>query len=293
MLLFKPTRIYAFAAYCVFHFLNHHFFVIGIFPWLTIAATLLFFDPDWPKVVWRNITRRLPLASTAAARETQIAPVTPPWHIPSPAMQTAIAGLVVGWAVFQALLPLRHWLYPGNNSWHEQGHNFAWQMMLRQKLGRAIFYVRDPDTNREWLVNPRGFLSSRQFWFMAERPEMIRQFAHHLEKVWAERYGTRDVEVRAFTAASLNGRRSQALVDPKRDLSKIGYTFGNSDWILSLKEPMPPKGQRWPGDEKKTLLHNMRADPAAQRLLAKIENKKTSSGPKREKVSSSNGPPQK
>ena len=58
------------------------------------------------------------------------------------------------------------------------------------------------------------------------------------------RYGVRDVEVRAFTAASLNGRRSQPLVDPTRDLSEIGYTFGNSNWILPLTEQMPPKGQR-------------------------------------------------
>jgi hypothetical protein len=285
MLLFKSTRIYAFAAYCVFHFLNHHFFIIGIFPWLTLAATLLFFDPDWPKVVWRKLSRLFPLP-LASPWSHQGKASKQPWYIPSPAMRTVIVTLLVVWTVFQALLPLRHYLYPGNNSWHEQGHNFAWQMMLRQKLGQAVFYVRDPDTNREWLVDPRKFLSSRQYWFMAERPEMIRQFAHYLEKVWSERYRTRDIEVRAFTAASLNGRRSQTLVDPKRDLTKVGYTFGNSDWILPLRGPMPPKGERWPSDEKKTLLRNLRADPAALRLLAKIENKKASSDPKREKLSS-------
>jgi hypothetical protein len=291
MLLFKSTRIYAFAAYCVFHYLNHHFFIIGIFPWLTLAATLLFFDPDWPKVVWRNVTRLLPFGLSTTAPKPQVAQVSPPWHIPTPAMRTAIIALVVGWAVFQALLPLRHWLYPGNNSWHEQGHNFAWQMMLRQKLGRAVFYVRDPDTSREWLVDPRKFLSSRQYWFMAERPEMIRQFAHYLEKVWTERYGTRDVEVRAFTAASLNGRRSQALIDPKRDLSKVGYTFGNSDWILPLREPMPPKAERWPSDEKRTLLRVIKADPAARRLLASRDSEKVSSrsSEKSKKVMSGSG----
>ena len=55
MLLFKSTRLYAFVAYCLFHFANSIFFPIGIFPWLTIAGTLLFFDPDWPKVIWRNV----------------------------------------------------------------------------------------------------------------------------------------------------------------------------------------------------------------------------------------------
>jgi hypothetical protein len=291
MLLFKSTRIYAFAAYCVFHFLNHHFFVIGIFPWLTLAATLLFFDPDWPKIVGRKLGRLFPLPSTAPWSHRGEAPEQP-WYVPSPAMRTVIVTLLVVWALSQALIPMRHYLYPGNNSWHEQGHNFSWQMMLRHKSGRTAFYVRDPDTNREWIVDPRHqFLSKRQEDFMSTRPEMIRQFARYLEQVWAKSYGTRDVEVRVFSAASLNGRRSQVLIDPKRDLTKIGYTFGNSDWILPLREPMPPKAERWSRDDRNTLLRVIKADPAARRLLASRDSKKVSSrsSEKTKKVTSGSG----
>ena len=60
MLLFRSTRLYAFSAYCVFHTLNHFFFSIRIFPWLTIAGTLLFFDPSWPRTVWQNLRRLSP-----------------------------------------------------------------------------------------------------------------------------------------------------------------------------------------------------------------------------------------
>jgi len=287
MLLFKPTRIYAFAAYCVFHFLNHLIFTISIFPWITIAATLLFFDPDWPKVVWRNVVRWLPIPSTPPWMLAD-KPPEQSWTAPSPAMRTAIVSLLASWAVLQALLPMRHLIYPGNHLWHEQGRNFSWQMMLRQKYARAMFYVRDPETNREWLVHPGPLLLRRQYWFMVERPEMIRQFAHYLERVWATKHGTHDVEVRAITAASLNGRQSQALVDPEVDLTKIGYTLGPSDWIVALTEPMPPKGERWPGDERKTLLRNMNADPAVRRLLAIAQRNKMSSSPseKSKKVSS-------
>ncbi|MGI9301755.1 MAG: HTTM domain-containing protein [Gammaproteobacteria bacterium] len=49
LLLFRRTRIYVVAVYFVFHVTNHFFFRIGIFPWLAIAATMLFFDPDWPR----------------------------------------------------------------------------------------------------------------------------------------------------------------------------------------------------------------------------------------------------
>lgn len=51
LLLFRRTRIPAIIVYFAFHLSNHFMFTIGIFPWLTMAATLLFLDPDWPKQV--------------------------------------------------------------------------------------------------------------------------------------------------------------------------------------------------------------------------------------------------
>jgi hypothetical protein len=250
MLLFRPTRLYAFGAYCVFHTLNHIFFNIGIFPWLTIASTLLFFDPSWPRIVWQNLRQLSAFHLAAAARppECSESALLNFWSPPGRRMRAVIVTLIAGWTTFQVLVPLRHYLYPGNNSWHEQGHYFSWQMMLRQKAGMVVFYVCDPNTRRKWLVDPRRSLRPRQYGKMAVHPEMIRQFAHYLDAVWATRFKTRDIEVRAFTAASLNGRRSQALVDPSRDLSEIAYTFRNSNWIVPLTEPMPPKGQRWQND---------------------------------------------
>ena len=49
LLLFRRTRLYVIAIYFVFHLMNVVLFRIGIFPWMTMAATLLFLEPDWPK----------------------------------------------------------------------------------------------------------------------------------------------------------------------------------------------------------------------------------------------------
>ena len=57
LLLIPRTRIYAAVAYILFHLMNHFLFTIGIFPWLAIAGTLMFFDPDWPKQIWLSLTR--------------------------------------------------------------------------------------------------------------------------------------------------------------------------------------------------------------------------------------------
>ena len=49
LLLWRRTRLAAVAVYCLFHLSNHFLFTIGIFPWMTIASTLIFLDPDWPR----------------------------------------------------------------------------------------------------------------------------------------------------------------------------------------------------------------------------------------------------
>ena len=49
VLLFKRTRVWGFIVIVLFHLMNARLFSIGIFPWFMIAATTLYFAPDWPK----------------------------------------------------------------------------------------------------------------------------------------------------------------------------------------------------------------------------------------------------
>ena len=81
-------------------------------------------------------------------------------------------------------MPLRHLLYPGNVSWTEEGHRFAWHMMLREKSGRAIFTVTDPASGRVWRVRLSDHLTPRQIRKMSTRPDMLLQFAHYLARIW-------------------------------------------------------------------------------------------------------------
>jgi hypothetical protein len=60
LLLVKATRGWVMALYFAFHLMNHFLFSIGIFPWLAMAGTLLFLEPDWPKRALRA-TRQLAL----------------------------------------------------------------------------------------------------------------------------------------------------------------------------------------------------------------------------------------
>lgn len=54
----RRTRIFGFLLFLGFNFINARLFVIGIFPRFMIAATLIFFQPDWPRRVLIDIKQR-------------------------------------------------------------------------------------------------------------------------------------------------------------------------------------------------------------------------------------------
>ena len=64
----------------------------------------------------------------------------------------AAAGALVLFALAQILIPLRHWAYPGNVRWNEDGYRFSWRVLLTEKHGHVRFRVRDPATGEERVV---------------------------------------------------------------------------------------------------------------------------------------------
>jgi vitamin K-dependent gamma-carboxylase len=226
-LLWRKSRPYAFGFALSFHLLNHRLFNIGIFPWFMIAGTLLFFAPDWPRRIWRAL--RLPEGTRQ------------PYHPPSLTRQRIILTVLALFVGIQIFLPLRHFLIPGNASWTEEGHRFAWHMKLRSKSADIVFWLTDPATGERWAEDPRDYLTDRQARKMATRPYMIHQFVYFLKDEMAAR-GISDVEIRVEATAGLNGRAQQLLIDPTVDLAAeplrgIGW---RDDWIIPLYQPLPP-----------------------------------------------------
>lgn len=232
LLLWRVTRPGAYGVVVVFHLATAVLFPIGVFPWVMIASTLIFFDErDW---------RRLGGWFTARWRfaRTRIAPRAPSLP-PAAASASTGRGRALVFGVFfalQVLLPLRHVAYPGNVLWTEEGFRFSWRVMLVEKTGTVFFRVTDPDRGRSWEVFPGDYLSPLQERQFAFQPDMILAAAHHIRDTLRSE-GVRNPEVRAEAYVSLNGRRSRPLIDPTVDLARVPRSLAPKEWVLPLHDP--------------------------------------------------------
>lgn len=107
LLLVPKVRVVMFIVYCVFHYLNHVFWNIGIFSWLKMTGTLIFFASNWKRPVAAKISKN-PVATTPRFAHVQ-------------SYQGFIYS-VVFWLTSQALIPLRPWFFDGDPHWTEHGH---------------------------------------------------------------------------------------------------------------------------------------------------------------------------
>jgi hypothetical protein len=224
-LCWRRTRPFAWAAVVVFHVVTWRLFPIGVFPWLMIAASTVFFAPNWP--------RRF--ARTFAPKHEARVPATRAAH--GPRARAAVALLGGAWLAVQLALPLRHWLVPGDARWTNEGYRFAWVVLLTEKGGDVSFRVTDRRTGERWRETAQDLYTANQWRMMATEPELVRQAAHAIAAREAAR--GRDVEVRADVFVSWDGRPAARLVDPSVDLAREPWRL-HQEWILPAPRAAPP-----------------------------------------------------
>ena len=201
-LLLPRTRTIAYLVVIIFHLTTALFFKIGMFPYIMIAITLVFFSPE---------PTENPSKPATASKALQI--------------------ILALYFLLQLALPLRYLCYPGNLCWTEEGFRFSWRVMLMEKGGTAFFYVRDARSGRQWEVENKQFLTSFQERQMSTQPDMILQFAHHLHDTYQKK-GISDPVVTVEDHVTLNGAGSRLYIDSTIDLAKQQESFLPKKWIL-------------------------------------------------------------
>jgi hypothetical protein len=211
----------------VFHVLTRILFpAIGMFPVIMIFSWIIFFDSSIHKKI-------LDLLKKILNRDNRLKEVFTPYiHKYNRKLIPLFVSVFFLW---QVLIPLRSFSYPGELFWTEQGYRFSWRVMLIEKAGYTTFKIVDNATGNSELVDNSLYLTKFQEKQMSFQPDMIIEYAHYLGDIYKKK-GFKDVSVYAESYVTLNGRPSQRFIDPEVDLYNEKINFKNKNWILPFKD---------------------------------------------------------
>ena len=228
LLLYRKTRAFAFFLVVVFHLLTRILFPsIGMFPYIMIISTFIFFDAGFHHKIIAFFTK---IIKTNKAIFDNGLYLKYDFNIVNKIKYTT----VIIFFVIQLLLPLRYLLYTEKLFWTEEGYRFSWRVMLMEKAGYAQFKIVNGKTEKWFYVNNTDFLTSFQEKQMATQPDFILEYAHYLRDHFAGQ-GHKNVEVYVESYVTLNGRLSTAFINPKVDLVKQKESFKHKNWITPFK----------------------------------------------------------
>lgn len=221
-LLFIPRFVRpAYFFVIVFHLATSMLFNIGMFPYIMITLTTIFFREHFHIQIINVLSRILKLKLNDNSILYQ----------PTNAFKKVVFSLLLVHFFIQFALPFRYLLYPGKLFWTEQGFRFSWRVMLIEKAGTAFFFVRDKTTGKETEISNCDYLTPMQEKMMATQPDMLVDYAHFIKQDY-ESKGYKNIEVVAESYVTLNGTPSQLIVDKRTDLSKEENTYKTKNWIL-------------------------------------------------------------
>ena len=232
LLLYKRTRTLAFVAVVFFHVFTRVLFPIGMFPYIMIVSTLVFFDDKFHKSIIQFVKNKVLITKSHHHYQT-IEKYSFKNNIP--------LGLITVFLCFQIIFPWRYVLYPGELFWTEQGYRFSWRVMLMEKAGYTNFKIVDGKTKKFFYVQNEDFLTSFQEKQMSFQPDFILEYAHYLGNHFKNQ-GHKNIEVYADSFVTLNGRLSSRFIDKKVNLYQEKESFKHKNWIIPFNHEIKIKG---------------------------------------------------
>jgi vitamin K-dependent gamma-carboxylase len=237
LLCLRRTRLAGWVLVVCFHVVTWVLFPIGVFPWVMIGATTVFFAPEWPRALRARLNHRIrgTRPDPGGNRDT-----SPCGTSPCGAVHVRARTIIAAWAWVAVLLalPLRHHLIPGDARWTGEGYRFSWFVLRAEKAGDIRFRVQDRVGGVTAIETAADMYTPLQWKVMATEPELIRQAAHAVAD--RAQQGGRTVAVYVDAFVSLNGRRPSRIIDPTVDLSREPFRFMGQPWILPRPGDSPP-----------------------------------------------------
>jgi vitamin K-dependent gamma-carboxylase len=200
-LFYKKTRKWAVIASFIFHVTNAITLKIGIFPFLSLAFLIFFIPENYWKTedkikVYQNHSIKLKY-------------------------------FLVVYFIIQVLVPLRHWVIPGDVLFTEEGHKHAWRMMLRERSGILVFYIQKNKNTPKEIYFPNYKLTATQQKVVAHSPDMIWFYCQKIKKNLPK--GT---AIFVDCKVSINRKPYCILINPNSDMTKVDFSYlKHNEWI--------------------------------------------------------------
>tara|TARA_Y100000589_G_C27189435_1_gene644129 strand:- start:99 stop:1478 length:1380 start_codon:yes stop_codon:yes gene_type:complete len=235
LLFYSRTRLFGFILVIIFHLLTKVLFPIGMFPYIMIVSSIIFFSPKFhfkiimfiKKFIY-NLLFFLNIQKNNIKNSLEEKDYFFKYH-------KSVLLIISLFFIIQLIFPFRYLLYPGELFWHEQGYRFSWRVMLVEKTGFTDFKIVNPaNKNNFFYVDNSNFLTPFQEKQMSFQPDLILEFAHHLGDYYS--YINKDIEVYVDNYVTLNGRKSQRCVSNTVNLYDEKESFKNKKWILPLND---------------------------------------------------------
>ena len=226
LLLYKKTRVFAFILVIIFHLFTAVLFPIGMFPYIMIVASLIFFDSKFHNKIIHLIKLTL-----SPLKKYNIEKVEKFKYFNS----KLITSIVMIFLIIQIIFPFRFVLYPGNLFWNEEGYRFSWRVMLMEKAGHTTFTVIDKNSDKRIMVQNDKFLTTFQEKQMSFQPDMILEYAHFLGDFYKKK-GFAKPSVFADSYVTLNKRISTRFIEKDFDLLSTKDSFLKKKWIIPIKD---------------------------------------------------------
>jgi hypothetical protein len=219
LLLYKKTRWFAFGLVVFFHVFTGILFPIGMFPYVMIVSSLIFFEAGF-----HILNYFFKLKQKIVAKE-----------IYSFKHQKITILVLSLFFIVQLFLPFRYALYPNELFWTEEGYRFSWRVMLMEKMGYANFKITNSKTGVFFYVDNQDFLTPLQEKQMSFQPDFILEYAHFLGDHFKSK-GHKNIQVFVESYVALNGRLSQPFINKNIDLYQQKETFNPKEWILPFND---------------------------------------------------------
>lgn len=229
LLLYKKTRWFAFAIVVFFHIFTRILFPIGMFPYVMIVSTLIFFDANFHKKIIYFLKRMINSIFKIKTRSIQLIEQYTYKN------KRLILTIISVFFVIQLAFPFRYTLYPNELFWTEEGYRFSWRVMLMEKMGYTSFKIVDSKTGNYFYADNTNFLTPLQEKQMSFQPDFILEYAHYL----GDHFKSQDhenIQVFVESYVALNGRMSQPFIDSKVDLYQEKESFKHKNWILPFND---------------------------------------------------------